>query len=103
MIVSGRPTVIVFQLAPPSVLLKPPSEVAAYTVLGAVGSMARARTLGKDGRPVLAALQVAPASVLLNTVSAPTYTVPGLVGSMATLHAYVSVLAKPAASPVLCR
>src|SRR3989441_12438442 len=61
------PVKTAFQLAPPSVLLKAPAvPVPAYTVEGALGSMARAPTTGACN-PVSTMLQLSPPSVLLKT------------------------------------
>src|SRR5256885_13774100 len=61
------PVKTALQLAPPSVLLKAPAvPVPAYTVEGALGSMARAPTTGARN-PVLTMLQLSPPSVLLKT------------------------------------
>src|SRR3989442_15752954 len=61
------PVKTALQLAPPSVLLKAPAvPVPAYTVEGALGSMARAPTTGACN-PVSTMLQLSPPSVLLKT------------------------------------
>src|SRR2546422_155655 len=61
------PVKTALQLAPASVLLKTPAvPVPAYTVEGALGSMARAPTTGAC-TPVLTALQLAPPAALLKT------------------------------------
>src|SRR2546422_2570602 len=57
------PVKTALQLAPPSVLLKAPAvPVPAYTVEGALGSMASAPTTGACN-PVLTMLQLSPPSV----------------------------------------
>src|SRR6266478_4786372 len=79
------PVKTALQLGPPSVLLKAPAvPVPAYTVEGALGSMARAPTTGARN-PVLTMLQVSPPSVLLKTalLYVPAYRVAGAWGSIA--------------------
>src|SRR2546425_12467261 len=101
------PVKTALQLAPPSVLLKAPAvPVPAYTVEGALGSMARAPTTGARN-PVLTMLQLSPPSVLLKTappvhasgweeVVVPAITVAGVRG--AVTRARAKRLGRPALS-----
>src|SRR2546426_10688122 len=76
------PVKTALQLAPPSVLLKAPAGPGpAYTVEGALGSMARAPTTGACNS-VSTMLQLAPPWVLLKT--APPGLVAGQVGRVVT-------------------
>jgi hypothetical protein len=83
------PVFIALQLTPPSVLLKIPPEVPAYTVEGVVGSIARA-LIFRFVSPVFTALQLPPPSVLLNTPppKVPAYKVEGVVGSTARVFIF---------------
>src|SRR6266851_4991995 len=69
---SVRPVLTALQVPPPFAVLYTPLKVLAYTLLGAIASIARAVMstneveLGKVS-PVLTAVQVVPAFVVLNT------------------------------------
>src|SRR6266705_134352 len=97
----NRPALIDVQFAAPSSVLKTPPDVAAYTVAGLAGSIARALTVtcGAPIRPLLAAAQLWPPSLLLKTpASVPANSVEGVEGSIARAKTLAVGIAPSAAA-----